>query len=819
MKKIYTTLTGLLILILSLFGQTYLTPEAGYKTALFFPEYKSIGAFDICDTLLYLHDGDTIYQLDARTGLEIKKFGEPADYDAANYSSFLTIAPDGQSIWTGYTTNGNLDDRIYQIDVETGEWELQARFPGNFDLVFWRGSIVVSGLNSTTWGDPNGIYLLDTTGLDQHRLIIEVGGNSAGLALDTMNLYYGTSYSMDQNAIYRWGIRDLSVVVEDPGVAPLQISDGDKLTDLPAGAYDCELDERDNLVFTMNQFGGKMVLGMWNKSYSGGYDIDTLAVATGEWDWLGMIKSVGDFLNPEMGNRLITFSFGQPLVDLHTADYPVKQTGPLSVISGFENEEISAIDLTPYVTDPDDTTDFIFHVGAITDDSIAEFYIDGDSLKGTLKNYGRANVMIHAANGEHFVDIVTEVGVWPEISEEFMVSDFDDLTLAPESYWNGSDGTGSFVSGKAWYHNAYNPDWFSWSGWAYSNIADNKTPGWGNQYSAITGEGFNHSANYSVGYPYAASVIEISENKAHTVAGIFVTNSTFAALSMEQGDDFAKKFGGEEGLDPDYLQLNIRGYKEGTQTDTITFFLADFRYEHSFEDYISKTWQWVDLSSLGKVDSLEFSLESSDMGDWGMNTPGYFCMDNLYVVPDAAPYVANPMEDIHIVSDGSDTVINISTLFSDPDDDDDAIIKTVKSNHNESALEASVTGNDLTLRGKYQLVKSASDEVEVVLEGISGGLSVTDTFMVTVEYPTIIEGHNGFTMLVYPNPSSGKIVIESGTAELMDVSIYTLTGIMVYENLKVVSGQTIDFSYQPSGAYILRIRHSAGVVSKMIHKK
>ena len=37
----------------------------------------------------------------------------------------------------------------------------------------------------------------------------------------------------------------------------------------------------------------------------------------------------------------------------------------------------------------------------------------------------------------------------------------------------------------------------------------------------------------------------------------------------------------------------------------------------------------MDLSSLGSVKTLNFSMESSDVGDYGMNTPAYFCMDNF----------------------------------------------------------------------------------------------------------------------------------------------------------------------------------------------
>jgi hypothetical protein len=45
--------------------------------------------------------------------------------------------------------------------------------------------------------------------------------------------------------------------------------------------------------------------------------------------------------------------------------------------------------------------------------------------------------------------------------------------------------------------------------------------------------------------------------------------------------------------------------------------------------HILNTWKCVGLRSLGTVKSLEFSLSSSDTGEFGMNTPAYFAMDFL----------------------------------------------------------------------------------------------------------------------------------------------------------------------------------------------
>ena len=43
------------------------------------------------------------------------------------------------------------------------------------------------------------------------------------------------------------------------------------------------------------------------------------------------------------------------------------------------------------------------------------------------------------------------------------------------------------------------------------------------------------------------------------------------------------------------------------------------------------SWQWADLSSLGKVVKLEFVFTGSDNGDYGVNTPAYICIDDMAI--------------------------------------------------------------------------------------------------------------------------------------------------------------------------------------------
>ncbi|MCA1759792.1 MAG: DUF4465 domain-containing protein, partial [Bacteroidales bacterium] len=208
------------------------------------------------------------------------------------------------------------------------------------------------------------------------------------------------------------------------------------------------------------------------------------------------------------------------------------------------------------------------------------------------------------------------------------VATFENVELPNGSFYNGSDGAGGFYSGGFRFPNDYNADWGSWSGFSVSNMKDSVTAGWQNQYSAITAGGVNNSEKYAV--VFGSGGLRMDLGNPAEISGVFVTNSTYTYLALRDGDDFSKKFGGIDRTEPDYFKLVVSGVDiRGNETGKVEFFLADFRFENSEEDYIVNTWEWLDLKTLGVVAALNFSLESTDMGDWGMNTPAYFCLDDF----------------------------------------------------------------------------------------------------------------------------------------------------------------------------------------------
>ncbi|NRB50361.1 MAG: DUF4465 domain-containing protein [Saprospiraceae bacterium] len=211
------------------------------------------------------------------------------------------------------------------------------------------------------------------------------------------------------------------------------------------------------------------------------------------------------------------------------------------------------------------------------------------------------------------------------------LSDFETQPVLADSFLNGSDMSGGFEDGNIFLPNSFNPDFNSWSGWAISNQTDTLTPGFMNQHSASTGSGYDGSSNFAIFFSSSPRILELrNEAVGNPVEGFYISNNTYAYLSMRDGDSFAKKFGGVTGDDPDYFLLTIKGFYNGElSADSVDFYLADYRFDDNTQDYIVKDWTYIDLLSLGSVDSLQFSLSSTDNGMFGMNTPAYFVMDNF----------------------------------------------------------------------------------------------------------------------------------------------------------------------------------------------
>lgn len=214
------------------------------------------------------------------------------------------------------------------------------------------------------------------------------------------------------------------------------------------------------------------------------------------------------------------------------------------------------------------------------------------------------------------------------------IIDFESVGLPADSGLNGSDLAGGFQVQDLFLPNSYNAMFDSWSGWAISTKTDtvNSFP---NDLSAISGSGNNASLTYGVSYAFSPSVLKLTGSLAgKQVLGMYVNNSTWATNSMRGINIFdpIEKFGGENGDRADFFLLTIKKYLNGVLgEDSVDFYLADYRFEDNDQDYIVTDWTFVDLSSLGDVDSLWFKMTTTAENMFGALTPTYFCVDDISI--------------------------------------------------------------------------------------------------------------------------------------------------------------------------------------------
>jgi hypothetical protein len=218
--------------------------------------------------------------------------------------------------------------------------------------------------------------------------------------------------------------------------------------------------------------------------------------------------------------------------------------------------------------------------------------------------------------------------------------DFEDLTLSANSYWNGSASTTYFTSGTSGtqFNNSYTDygSYTSWYGFAYSNVSNTTTAGYTNQYAVYnsTGTGYGGSGNYAVVNCNADSswgVATMTLAAGTHLESAYFCNTTYAALAILNGDDGG--FGGvAQFTSGSWFLLTITGTDaSGDATGSVEIYLADYRDGKS---YVMSDWTYENLSALGDATTLSFVLTSSDAGIYGINTPSYFAIDELTVVPE-----------------------------------------------------------------------------------------------------------------------------------------------------------------------------------------
>lgn len=217
------------------------------------------------------------------------------------------------------------------------------------------------------------------------------------------------------------------------------------------------------------------------------------------------------------------------------------------------------------------------------------------------------------------------------IEETPYTIDFEDVVLDNNGLKNGSDLSGNLLddsyyseifSSSVGLLNIYTKsDWGDyWTGFSVSTKTDTISSGYMNQYSSIAGKGAENSVKFALAYDSATMSLPFI-NAYQKPKSLMLTNSTYAYLDMKNGSDFSKKF--ENG---DWFKVIIKGFFQNKITNTVEFYLADFR---NGKKVLVNDWKKVDISSLGVVEKITISFDSSDKNSYGVRTPKYVCIDNI----------------------------------------------------------------------------------------------------------------------------------------------------------------------------------------------
>ena len=172
----------------------------------------------------------------------------------------------------------------------------------------------------------------------------------------------------------------------------------------------------------------------------------------------------------------------------------------------------------------------------------------------------------------------------------------------------------------------YNEEYAYWGGFALSNVKDTDPANglFANQYAvfndhAASGDNFliyyydsfNEPCDIVLKKPVHLSVVKLN-----------LTTYTYASITNEAINDFARVF-----IDGDYLKVVFTAMKGNEITGVDECYVVDFR---DGKRIMATDWTEYSLVNLGSdYDHVRVTIETTDIGEWGANTPLYIALDDL----------------------------------------------------------------------------------------------------------------------------------------------------------------------------------------------
>ena len=171
-----------------------------------------------------------------------------------------------------------------------------------------------------------------------------------------------------------------------------------------------------------------------------------------------------------------------------------------------------------------------------------------------------------------------------------------------------------------------NEEYGYWGGFAQSHKCDTDPANglYENQYSVYntqpaSGDGF--LLYYYDSYNEPCDIVCMSPLELRSVK-LNLTTYTYASITDEAINDFARAF-----TDGDYLKVVFTPYSnvDTPAGESVECYVVDYRDGKRF---IADNWQKFELN-LPTCNRIRVTIETTDVGEWGANTPLYICMDDL----------------------------------------------------------------------------------------------------------------------------------------------------------------------------------------------
>ena len=172
----------------------------------------------------------------------------------------------------------------------------------------------------------------------------------------------------------------------------------------------------------------------------------------------------------------------------------------------------------------------------------------------------------------------------------------------------------------------YNEEYGYWGGFAQSRIFDTNVANgvYENQFAAYNSKaasGNTFLLYYYDSYNEPCDIVCMTQFEVKSVK-LNLTTYTYASITDEDINTFARAFG-----DEDYLKVIFTPYSNADTPagESVECYVVDYRNGKRF---VADDWQKFELN-LPTCARIRVTIETSDVGEWGANTPLYICMDDL----------------------------------------------------------------------------------------------------------------------------------------------------------------------------------------------